>query len=262
MGEITVIKCGGSTMEQLPFAFFQAIADLQRAGKPLVIVHGGGPAINGMLQRLNIPPQFVDGLRVTCEQTLEVVEMVLCGTINKQLVRKLSQAGGKAWGVSGIDGNMLTARQTEKPLGWVGEIVGVDTAIPHAVLRQGYVPVIAPLAVSADGEHRLNVNADVAAGAIAAALSAERLVMVTDVPGILQPTVTGGKELLTEANAGQIREMIAAGVIYGGMIPKVQAALDALAQGVNKVVICQSSDLNEVCSGGAAGTTITGGETR
>jgi acetylglutamate kinase len=258
--ELTVIKCGGSTMEQLPFAFFQTIAELQRAGKPLVIVHGGGPAINGMLQRLQISPQFVDGLRVTCEQTLEVVEMVLCGTINKQLVRKLSQAGGKAWGLSGIDGNMLTAKQTEKPLGWVGDIVGVDTSIPRTALEAGYVPVIAPVAVSADGEHRFNVNADVAAGAVAAALSAERLVMVTDVPGILQPTAAGDKKLLTEANAALIRDMIANGVIFGGMIPKVQAALDALSQGVKKVVICQSADLNDVCNGKAVGTTITGGE--
>ncbi len=261
MKGITVIKCGGSTMEQLPFAFFQTIAELQRDGKQLVIVHGGGPAINAMLQKLNISPQFVDGLRVTCEETIGVVEMVLGGTINKQLVRRLSQAGAKAWGVSGIDGGMLTAKRTEKPLGLVGEIVRVNSTLPLGILENGYVPVIAPLAVTEDSEQTLNVNADVAAGAIAAALGADRLVMVTDVPGILQPGPDGEKTLVTETNAAQIEELISAGVIYGGMIPKVQSALDALAQGVQNVVICRgtAADLISVCNGEPEGTTIKGG---
>ncbi|WP_016696605.1 acetylglutamate kinase, partial [Rhodococcus rhodochrous] len=153
-------------------------------GKQLVIVHGGGPAINSMLERLAISSVFVDGLRVTCEDTLEVVEMVLCGQINKWLVRRLTEHGARAWGVSGMDGSMLMAVRTEKPLGWVGEVKAVDAAIPRTILGQGYVPVIAPLAAGIDGAERYNVNADVSAGAIAAALRAESLIMVTDVPGI------------------------------------------------------------------------------
>lgn len=258
MQGIVVIKCGGSTMDQLPEAFFEAIAKLQAEGRELVIVHGGGPAINSMLDRVQITPQFVDGLRVTCEDTLRVVEMVLCGSINKVLVRRLTQAGAKAWGVSGIDGQTLIAQKTAKPLGWVGEIQSADTAIPKAILGQGYVPVIAPLSVGADGVDTFNVNADVAAGAIAAALSAEKLVMVTDVPGIMRPEADGQKVVVQETSAEEIGEMIADGVITGGMIPKVQSALDALGQGVQQVVICRGTaeDLLAVCAGEAVGTTI------
>jgi acetylglutamate kinase len=258
MEGIIVIKCGGSTMEQLPDTFFQAIAKLQGEGKPIVIVHGGGPAINGMLDKVQITPQFVDGLRVTCEDTLRVVEMVLCGSINKALVRQLTQAGAKAWGASGIDGQTLIAEKTTKPLGWVGEVKQADTTIPLAILDQGYVPVIAPLSVSADGSDAFNVNADIAAGTIAASLSAEKLVMVTDVPGILRPLPDGSKELVQETSADEIHQMIADGVITGGMIPKVQAALDALSQGVNQVVICRGTaeDLLAVSAGEAVGTTV------
>ncbi|MDH4618290.1 acetylglutamate kinase [Brevibacillus sp. AY1] len=258
MEGIVVIKCGGSTMDQLPDSFFQAIAKLQAEGKKLVIVHGGGPAINAMLDRVQIVPQFVDGLRVTCEDTLGVVEMVLCGSINKSLVRRLTQAGAKAWGVSGIDGQTLVAQKTSKPLGWVGEIQKTNIGIPQAILSQGYVPVIAPLSVSADGTEHFNVNADVAAGAIAAALAAEKLVMVTDVPGILRPQTDGSKAVVKETSADDIAQMIADEVITGGMIPKVQSALDALGQGVDQVVICKGTaeDLLAVCANQAVGTTV------
>ncbi|WP_103108978.1 acetylglutamate kinase [Brevibacillus reuszeri] len=258
MQGIVVIKCGGSTMDQLPHEFFGAIAKLQEEGKQLVIVHGGGPAINSMLDQVKITPEFVNGLRVTCEDTLRVVEMVLCGSINKALVRRLTQAGAKAWGVSGIDGQTLLAEKTAKPLGWVGEITKANTTIPKAILEQGFVPVIAPLAVSADATQTYNINADVAAGAIAAALSAEKLIMVTDVPGIMRPQADGTKEIVEQTSAGEIKEMIAAEIITGGMIPKVQAALDALDQGVQQVVICRgnASDLVAVCNGEAVGTTV------
>lgn len=258
MEGIVLIKCGGSTMDQLPDSFFQAIAKLQAEGKKLVIVHGGGPAINDMLDRVQIVPQFVDGLRVTCEDTLGVVEMVLCGSINKSLVRRLTQAGAKAWGVSGIDGQTLVAQKTSKPLGWVGEIQKTNIGIPQAILSQGYVPVIAPLSVSADGTEHFNVNADVAAGAIAAALAAEKLVMVTDVPGILRPQTDGSKAVVKETSADDIAQMIADEVITGGMIPKVQSALDALGQGVDQVVICKGTaeDLLAVCANQAVGTTV------
>ncbi|MGZ0051819.1 acetylglutamate kinase [Brevibacillus gelatini] len=258
MQGIIVIKCGGSTMDQLPDSFFQAIARLQQEGRQIVIVHGGGPAINNMLDRVQIVPQFVDGLRVTCEDTLRVVEMVLCGSINKVLVRRLTQAGAKAWGVSGIDGQTLIAQKTAKPLGWVGEITKVDTTIPQAILAQGYVPVIAPLSVSEDGADTYNINADVAAGAIAAALAAEKLIMVTDVPGILRPQADGTKAVVAQTSAAEIQDMIQSGIISGGMIPKVQAALDALGEGVDQVVICRGTaeDLLGVCAGEAVGTTV------
>ncbi|WP_342404947.1 acetylglutamate kinase [Brevibacillus sp. FSL K6-2834] len=258
MQGIVVIKCGGSTMEQLPGGFFQTIARLQKMGKQLVIVHGGGPAINSMLERLAISSVFVDGLRVTCEDTLEVVEMVLCGQINKWLVRRLTEHGARAWGVSGMDGSMLTAVRTEKPLGWVGEVKAVDAAIPRTILGQGYVPVIAPLAAGIDGAERYNVNADVSAGAIAAALRAESLIMVTDVPGILKPEADGTKALVSKTDEAEIGRMISEGMITGGMIPKVQAALDALSAGVAQVVICRGTaeDLLKVCQGEPAGTAI------
>ncbi|WP_400162341.1 acetylglutamate kinase [Brevibacillus sp. TJ4] len=258
MGSVIVIKCGGSTMDQLPDSFFQAIATLQANGKQVVIVHGGGPAINAMLDRLQIVPQFADGLRVTCEDTLGVVEQVLCGSINKALVRRLTQAGVKAWGVSGIDGQTLIAEKTGKPLGWVGEIKQVQTAIPQMMLAGGYVPVIAPLSVSTDGSHTYNINADVAAGAIAAGLQAEKLIMVTDVPGILKPQPDGGKTLVTQTDPQEIDDMIADEIITGGMIPKVRAALDALGQGVEQVVICRGTagDLLGVCTGQTVGTTV------
>jgi acetylglutamate kinase len=248
-------------MEQLPAAFFETVAELHRAGKQIVIVHGGGPAINGVLAKMDIPAQFVDGLRVTCEATMQVVEMVLGGSINKQLVRRISQAGGKAWGVSGVDGGLITARQTDKPLGLVGEIERVEVSVVLGILAQGYIPVIAPIGVSADGAHVFNINADVAAGAVAAALGADKLLLVTDVPGILQPAPDGEKQLLPSAGPAEIEEMIDAGVIHGGMIPKVRAALDALNQGVNEVVICQGkpADLRQAFAGQQVGTSITGG---
>ncbi len=258
MAQLIVLKCGGSTMDALPAAFFETLASLQQAGKQLVIVHGGGPAITDMLTKLQITPQFIDGLRVTCEDTLRVVEMVLSGSTNKQLVRRIQQAGGKAWGMSGVDGAMITARQTEKPLGKVGEIEQIDTAPLQTVLSTGHIPVVSPIAVSRDGGTAFNINADVAAGAVAAALGAEKLLMITDVPGILAETAAGGKALVEEAGPAAIEQMIETGVIYGGMIPKVRSALDALCQGVHEVVICkgESTDLYKAFANERVGTSI------
>lgn len=260
MASPIVIKCGGSTMEQLPSSFFETLVDLQKQGNQIVIVHGGGPAINAMLKQMEIPAQFIDGLRFTCEKTIGVVEMVLGASINKLLVRRLMQASGRAWGVSGEDGGLIKARQTERPLGLVGEIVQVESSILFTILAQGYIPVVAPLGVSEDGQHVYNINADVAAGAIAAALSAGKLLMVTDVEGIMVPQPDGEKQIRRTACAEEIKQMIETGVIYGGMIPKVQSALDALAAGVRQVVICKGSqeDLIQAFAGGQVGTTITG----
>jgi acetylglutamate kinase len=191
---------------------------------------------------------------------MQIVEMVLAGTINKQLVRRVHQAGGKAWGVSGGDGGLLTAQKTPKPLGQVGEIRQVDIRPIQTMLHAGYIPVIAPVGISADGASCYNINADTAAGAIAAALRAQKLLMITDVPGILQKNEHGEKMLLAETNAAQIESMIATGDIYGGMIPKVKAALDALREGVKEVVICrgEADVLRAACAGKEIGTTIKG----
>ncbi|MBO8164330.1 MAG: acetylglutamate kinase [Brevibacillus sp.] len=252
-----VIKCGGSTMEQLPAAFFETIAELHRSGQEIVIVHGGGPMITDMLGKMEIPPRFIDGLRYTCEATMDVVEMVLGGSINKRLVRRLLQAGSRAWGLSGVDGGLIKARQTDKPLGLVGEIEDIETSLLLHLLQQGYLPVVAPLGVEPDGSLVYNINADVAAGAVAASLSADKLLMVTDVPGILVPD---GDTLVTKRTASpqEVDELIASGVISGGMIPKVRAALAALKQGVQEVVICRGTveDLRGVFDGQAVGTSL------
>ncbi|MGD8190250.1 acetylglutamate kinase [Brevibacillus ginsengisoli] len=258
MASLIVIKCGGSTMEQLPASFFETLVGLQQEGKQIVIVHGGGPAINAMLEKLNIPARFIDGLRYTCEQTIDVVEMVLSGSINKKLVRRLSQAQGKACGISGVDGHLIVAKQTERPLGLVGEIIHIDSSLLESHLDQGYIPVVAPLGVSADGRQVYNINADVAAGAIAASLHADNLLLITDVPGIMVPNEAGNKEVRHSVGTDEIGEWIESGVVYGGMIPKVQSALDALAQGVPQVMICQGTveDLIGAFGDGETGTTI------
>lgn len=245
-------------MEALPSAFFEAVVELSGAGTSVVIVHGGGPAINGMLEKLQIPPRFHDGLRVTCEETLQVVEMMLTGSVNKQLVRRIRQAGGSAWGISGEDAGLITAVPTSQPLGLVGEIQGINTSAIRAILAQGCIPVIAPVGMTEDGAIALNINADVAAGAIAAALGAKRLLLVTDVPGILVPDGDGGRTLAERAGPRDIRQWIEAGVITGGMIPKVQSALAALEQGVHEVVIVKGTaeDLLAAAAGGRAGTAI------
>ncbi|UFJ43372.1 acetylglutamate kinase [Brevibacillus humidisoli] len=244
-------------MEQLPAAFYQAIAELQRSGEQLVLVHGGGPMITEMLSKMEIPPRFIEGLRYTCEATMDVVEMVLGGSINKRLVRRLLQAGCRAWGLSGIDGGMISARQTDQPLGLVGEIVSVETSLLVSLLDQGYLPVVAPLGVEQDGRQVYNINADVAAGAVAAALGANKLLMVTDVPGILIPD---GDSLVCKQTVDphEIAELIEKQVITGGMIPKVRSALAALEQGVEEVVICRGTpeDLHGIFAGKPVGTSL------
>lgn len=259
MSSVIVIKCGGSTMEQLPPSFFETLSALQQQGKKIVIVHGGGPTINAYLEKQGIEARFVDGLRFTCEQTMNVVEMVLGGSINKLLVRRLLQASGKAWGMTGVDAGLIKAKQTERPLGLVGEIVQVRGDVLMNLVEQGYIPVVAPLGVSEDGKQVFNINADVAAGFIAASLHAEKLLMITDVPGILEPQPDGTKILKSKVSPVEVKEMIEKKVIFGGMIPKVQSALDALQAGVSQVVICQGTneDLIHAFEGDQVGTLIT-----
>ncbi|MGG1440465.1 acetylglutamate kinase [Brevibacillus laterosporus] len=256
--EVMVIKCGGSMLEQLPESFYNKLATLQAEGRSIVIVHGGGPAINQMLEQLKIEPTFSNGLRVTDEPTMQAVEMVLSGPINKLVVRKLLHSGGKAWGLSGVDGSLLQAVEKTQGLGLVGNITVVDQAPLQLLLSNGYIPVVSPIAVSEDGRTRYNCNADTVAGAIASALGAKQLLMLTDVPGIWAENELGEKQLLPTVTTEDIQLMMKNQIITGGMIPKVQAALDALAQGVQEVVICkgEAETLDGVVKGMAVGTSI------
>ncbi|RFB36096.1 acetylglutamate kinase [Brevibacillus sp. VP] len=256
--EVMVIKCGGSMLEQLPESFYNKLATLQAEGRSIVIVHGGGPAINQMLEQLKIEPTFSNGLRVTDGPTMQAVEMVLSGPINKLVVRKILHAGGKAWGLSGVDGSLLQAVEKTQGLGLVGSITAVNQAPLQLLLSNGYIPVVSPIAVSEDGRTRYNCNADTVAGAIASALGAKQLLMLTDVPGIWAENELGEKQLLPTVTTEDIQLMMKNQIITGGMIPKVQAALDALAQGVHEVVICkgEAETLDGLGKGMAVGTSI------
>jgi acetylglutamate kinase len=217
-----VVKLGGSTLEHQR-AILQDIVQLHTLGAKVVLVHGGGPYINAWLQKLAIPVHFEQGLRVTDTQTLEVVRMVLCGHINQQLVAMVSQIGGKAVGLCGTDDHMVQAHIADEKLGLVGTIDNIDATVVVDVLEKGYIPIIAPLGLSVDG-HCLNINADQVAAHIARALHADRLVFLSNVNGICQ----ADGSLIPEIHEGEAHTLIDRGVICGGMIPKVQAGLDAL----------------------------------
>lgn len=230
-----VMKIGGSVLDRLHPDFYRACADLQKRGVPVTVIHGGGPVINRMLEQSGIRPTFVRGLRVTDAETLKWVQMALAGLVNKDLVARLEAAGGAAVGVSGIDRGLLRVRQKDPSLGYVGEVIGVGTALLNALLEKGWMPVVASLGV--DDEGRIyNVNADTAAGAIARALGASRMVMVTDVPGIYASPEKKG-DVLRTVTPDRIRALIQSGRIRGGMIPKVTAALDCLRGPVREVYI-------------------------
>ncbi|HET7658152.1 MAG TPA: acetylglutamate kinase [Bacillales bacterium] len=235
MEKIVVLKCGGSTVNKLTEDFFKSVKVLKHSGYTPVIVHGGGPEIKRMLTLLNVESEFVDGLRKTDEQVMEIVEMVLCGKVNKMLVRSLIGAGVDALGVSGMDNRLIEAVPLdESRLGLVGKVASVNTALLSDWLESGIVPVIAPVGLSTSGKC-YNINADTAAGAVARALRAEKLFFVTDVPGILKDG-----EKLENVSEEEVRELIKDGTIYGGMIPKVEAALDSLQGSLSEVVITKA----------------------
>jgi acetylglutamate kinase len=266
-----VVKYGGHAMgdEQVARDFARDMVLLEQSGVNPVVVHGGGPQIGAMLKRLGIKSEFQAGLRVTDKETVEVVEMVLAGLINKQIVGYINGEGGRAIGLCGKDGNMVTATkltrtiidpdsriEREIDLGFVGEPERVDRAVLDALLGREVIPVLAPVANGSDGQ-TYNVNADTFAGAIAGALKAKRLLLLTDVPGVLDKN----KNLIKELTVGQIRELIADGTITGGMIPKVETCIYALEQGVEGVVILDGkvphSVLLELLTDLGAGTLIT-----
>jgi acetylglutamate kinase len=245
--EIVVVKYGGHAMGQEDAArdFARDIVLMEQTAINPVVVHGGGPQIGEMLKRLGIKSEFAGGLRITDAATIEIVEMVLAGSINKQIVGFINGAGGKAVGLCGKDGNMVLARKVNRTLvdpdsqietivdlGFVGEPEKVDTTVLSQILGRDLIPVLAPLATSTEGV-TYNVNADHFAGAIAGALKAKRLLLLTDVAGVLDKS----KSLIKELTADDARRLIADGTISGGMIPKVESCLYALEQGVEGVVI-------------------------
>ncbi|MBK0327589.1 acetylglutamate kinase [Rhodobacteraceae bacterium F11138] len=231
---IVVIKLGGHAMgsDEAMDTFARDIVLMQQVGVNPVIVHGGGPMINAMLDKLDIQSDFVNGKRVTDSATVEVVEMVLSGLVNKRIVQAINRQGGRAVGLSGKDANLMVCDQTDPALGFVGTPATMDPALLHTLFERDMIPVIAPLGAGRDGE-TFNVNGDTAAGAIAAALKADRLLLLTDVSGVKNAE----GEVVTELRAEQIREMTRGGIIAGGMIPKTETALDAIAGGVRAVVI-------------------------
>ena len=231
---IVVIKLGGHAMgsDEGMEMFARDVVLMQMVGVKPVIVHGGGPMINAMLEKLDIQSEFVNGKRVTDAATVEVVEMVLSGVVNKKIVQAINRQGGKAVGLSGKDANLVTCDQTNPNLGFVGTPNDVDPTILRDLLGNDTIPVIAPLGAGREGE-TFNINGDTMAGAIAGALKADRLLLLTDVSGVKNKD----GELVTQLTAGQIRDMTDEGTIAGGMIPKTETALHALEQGVRAVVI-------------------------
>ena len=269
-GKTMVIKYGGNAMTDpaLQQDFAEDVVLLKLVGINPVVVHGGGPQIGNMLKKLGVESRFVDGLRVTDRETAQVAEMVLSGAINKELVGWITRAGGKAMGISGKDGGLVTAekvqRTTRDPdsnieqavdLGFVGEPRDVDTTIIDTISAAGMIPVIAPIARGADGE-TYNINADTMAGAIAAALGASRLFLLTDVPGVLDKD----KNLLTDLTPAHIARLQQDGTISGGMIPKLETCIHAVEAGCEAAVVLDGrvphAMLLEIFTSRGAGTLI------
>ena len=269
-GKTFVVKYGGHAMgdPELARDFAEDVVLLKAVGINPVVVHGGGPQIGAMLKKLGVESTFVDGLRVTDQATAEIAEMVLSGSINKQLVGWIAGAGGKALGISGKDGGLVIASKVQRTakdpdsnieqvldLGFVGEPTTVDTAIIETACNAGMIPVIAPIAPGADGA-TYNINADTMAGAIAAALGASRLFLLTDVPGVLDAS----GQLLTDLRPGDIARLKAEGVVRGGMIPKLETCIHAVEAGCEAAVVLDGrvphAMLIEIFTERGAGTLI------
>ena len=236
-GEIVVVKYGGNAMidDGLKKTVMRDLVLLAQIGVKVVLVHGGGPEITDTLKKMNIESRFVDGLRVTDREQIDVVQMVLAGKVNKDLVALIESAGGKAIGLCGIDGGMIEARPVNAALGYVGEVVSVDSKPVIDALQAGYIPVISSLGYDKEG-NVYNINADTAASRIAGELKAASFINMTDIKGILSDPADENS-LIREVNASEALELIREGVISGGMIPKVKCCIEAIRRGVKKVFI-------------------------
>ena len=258
--KIIVVKYGGNAMvsEELKRQVMEDIALLRMVGVRMVLLHGGGPEINYGLQKIGKEPKFINGLRVTDQETIDIVQMVLAGKVNKSLVNLLQQHGVKAVGLSGIDAHMIRAVQKDPALGYVGRITDVDVSLIRTVMDDGYIPVISTLGADDEG-NIYNINADTAAAYIAGAMGAERLFMMTDIAGILRDK-DDPSSLIPCIDIDEAVQLFNDGVISGGMIPKVECCIDAIHRGVQRVIVMDGrvshSILLEILTNEGAGTMV------
>lgn len=261
-GKVVVIKYGGNAMvnDELKQQVMEDIVLLWLIGIKVVLVHGGGPDINTLMKKLGKVPEFINGLRVTDKETVDIVQMVLAGKVNKSLVSYLEVKGGKAMGISGMDGMLIEATLKDEKLGWVGNITNINIEPVLDLLEKGYIPVISTVGSDYEG-NAYNINGDTAAAKIAGALNAERLIMMTDIDGILRDK-DDPSTLIPQLTVQGIKDLISEGVISGGMIPKVKCCQDAIESGVKNVVIIDGrvphSILLEILTDEGAGTMVRG----
>ena len=263
-GKIVVIKYGGNAMinEQLKQQVMEDIVLLWLIGVKVVLVHGGGPEINDLMDRLGKKPEFVDGLRVTDKETVDIVQMVLAGKVNKTLVNLLEMKGGKAMGISGMDGRLIEAEIKDERLGYVGRVTKVHITPVLDLLEKGYIPVISTIGCDKQG-NAYNINGDTAAAFVAGALGAQRLIMMTDIDGILRDK-DDASTIIPHVTLSDIKDLKNEGVISGGMIPKVDCCIEAIHKGVKNVVIMDGrvshSILMELLTDEGAGTMVSNNE--
>lgn len=259
-GKIVVVKYGGNAMinEELKQQVMEDIVLLHLVGVKVVLVHGGGPEISELMSKLGKKAEFVDGLRVTDKETVDIVQMVLAGKINKTLVNLIEMKGGNAMGISGMDGRLIEATVKDQRLGYVGKIVGVNIKPVTDLIEKGYIPVISTIGCDKEG-NAYNINGDTAAAHIAGALGAERLIMMTDIAGILKDK-DDSSSLISHITVKEAEKLYDQGIISGGMIPKVDCCIEALNHGVKKVIIMDGrvphSILMEILTNEGAGTMV------
>ncbi|MBQ8213138.1 MAG: acetylglutamate kinase [Clostridia bacterium] len=262
-GKIVVVKYGGNAMtnEELKQQVMEDIVLLWLIGVKVVLVHGGGPEISELMARLGKKPEFVDGLRVTDKETVDIVQMVLAGKVNKTLVNLIESKGGKAMGISGMDGRLIEAKMKNEKLGYVGAITNINIDPVNDLLEKGYIPIISTVGCDREG-NSYNINGDTAAAHIAGALGAERLIMMTDIAGLLRDK-DDPSTLIPEVTIPEAKKLFEEGVISGGMIPKVDCCIEAINEGVKTVIIMDGrvphSILMELLTDEGAGTMVTGG---
>ncbi len=262
-GKVVVVKYGGNAMinEQLKEQVMEDIVLLWLIGVKVVLVHGGGPEISDTMTRLGKKAEFVNGLRVTDKETVDIVQMVLAGKVNKSLVNLLETKGGKSMGISGIDGRLIEAEMKDSALGYVGNITNINIKAVTDLLEKGYIPVVSTIACDKEG-NVYNINGDTAAAHIAGALRAERLLMMTDIAGILKDK-DDPSTLIPKITVDEAKGLFESGIISGGMIPKVDCCIEALTHGVNNVIIMDGriphSILMELLTDEGAGTMVTKG---
>ena len=261
-GKTIVVKYGGNAMvsENLRRAVISDIVLLHQVGMQVVVVHGGGPEISAMLKKIGKEGVFLNGLRYTDEDTMDIVQQVLCGKINKDLVSLIDEFGGKAVGISGMDSRLIEAvRRTDDDYGFVGEITGVNPQPIHDLLAAGYIPVVSTVAAGVDGAKCYNINADTAAAQVAAALGAEKLIILTDVLGLLRD-VNDPETLISKCRVSEVPVLVQEGIIKGGMIPKIECCVESVRRGVKRAHILdgriEHSVLIELLTDAGVGTMI------